>query len=89
MEDADFRELCGSASPHPVRCHVIGIIRPKTMFNLKSNLCWLVFNVWWGETSCLGASFCRFAVSLFSNVHFVKKSFHQHTFSCPRRNCKQ
>ena len=20
-EDADFRELCGSASPHPVRCH--------------------------------------------------------------------
>ena len=21
-EDADFRELCGSASPHPVRCHV-------------------------------------------------------------------
>ena len=23
MEDADFSELCGSASPHPVRCHVI------------------------------------------------------------------
>ena len=22
MEDADFSELCGSASPHPVRCHV-------------------------------------------------------------------
>ena len=21
-EDADFSELCGSASPHPVRCHV-------------------------------------------------------------------
>ena len=20
-EDADFSELCGSASPHPVRCH--------------------------------------------------------------------
>ena len=22
-EDADFSELCGSASPHPVRCHDI------------------------------------------------------------------
>ena len=24
-EDADFSELCGSASPHPVRCHVTWI----------------------------------------------------------------
>ena len=27
------------------------------MFNLKSNLCQLVFNVWWGHTWCFGDSF--------------------------------
>ena len=32
-EDADFSELCGSASPHPVRCHAVVI---KTRVSLCS-----------------------------------------------------
>ena len=38
------------------------------MFNLKSNLCQLVFNVWWDHTWCFGASFCCFGVSLFRGL---------------------
>ena len=45
--------------------HQNSLIRPKTIFNLKSNLCWLVLNVWWGQTWCFGASFCYFDVWLF------------------------
>ena len=38
------------------------------IFNLKSNLCWLVFNVWWDHTWCSSVSFDCFGVSLFSNT---------------------
>ena len=37
----------------------LGLIRPETMFYLKSNLSLLVFNVWWGHTWCFGASLFR------------------------------
>ena len=38
------------------------------MLNLKSTRR-LVFNVWWGHSWRFGASFRRFVVLLFSNVH--------------------
>ena len=42
--------------------NVFGLIRPKKIFNLKSNLCQLVFNVCWGHTWCFGALFHCFVV---------------------------
>ena len=46
----------------------MGLIRPKMIFNLKSNLCRLVFNEWLGHTWCFGASFRWFVVSLFPGL---------------------
>ena len=45
--------------------HRNSLIRPQTIFNLKSNLCWLVLNVLWGHTWCFDASFRYFGVWLF------------------------
>ena len=51
-EDADFSELCGSALPHPVRCHEKKTIGVTTHFSKIINLTILVksfkiqSNVW-------------------------------------------
>ena len=49
------------------------------MFNLKSNLCRLVFNVWWGHRWCFGALFRCFAVWLFSNVPLIDNDIRHHS----------